>query len=44
MCPSFNTEDGIGRATTRNVSTDDVFTHLRFNTEDGIGRATTLCP
>ena len=36
----FNTEDGIGRATTfgKNVS---VVSFAGFNTEDGIGRATT---
>ncbi len=38
---SFNTEDGIGRATTKNLIISAI-TCLSFNTEDGIGRATTI--
>ena len=37
---SFNTEDGIGRATTCDILLARK-TKIRFNTEDGIGRATT---
>ena len=40
-CWRFNTEDGIGRATTPHCS-NTARRHCRFNTEDGIGRATTV--
>ena len=37
---SFNTDDGIGRATTR-WAKPSVSQTISFNTDDGIGRATT---
>ena len=38
---SFNTEDGIGRATTSQEELQEAIDEESFNTEDGIGRATT---
>ena len=37
----FNTDDGIGRATTSSIALSLIILIRRFNTDDGIGRATT---
>ena len=38
----FNTDDGIGRATTSRSLQRSLTAMSSFNTDDGIGRATTL--